>query len=86
MVAGSSSSEDAKIGGMTPAELTLSGRNDDSPPTMRLPCWRLGYWISRRRCERSMKTMNTIIATDMPMMASSVMISIWPLAQRARRC
>ena len=43
MVAGNSSSEEAKIGGMTPEVLILSGRCEASPPYMRLPTWRLGY-------------------------------------------
>ena len=56
-VIGSSSSDEAKIGGMTPEALSFSGRCEASPWNMRLPICRLGYWISRRRCARSMKTM-----------------------------
>ena len=41
-VAGRSSSEDAKIGGMTPEVLSLSGRNEVWPSYMRLPTWRFG--------------------------------------------
>ena len=37
-VVGSSSKDEAKIGGMTPAVLIFSGMNELSPPTMRLPC------------------------------------------------
>ena len=55
-VAGSNSRLEAKIGGITPAVLILSGMNEVSPPLMRLPVWRLGYWTKSRRCERSMKT------------------------------
>ncbi len=36
-VAGSSSRLEAKIGGITPEVLILIGRNEDSPPNMRLP-------------------------------------------------
>ena len=63
-VAGSSSSEEAKIGGITPEVLIFSGRNEVSPPNMRLPTWRLGYCTSSRRCARSMNTMDTITAID----------------------
>ena len=59
-VVGSSSSEEAKIGGMTPEVLSLSGRCEDWPSNMRLPTWRLGYWISSRRWARSMNTMKAI--------------------------
>ena len=37
-VAGSRSSELAKMGGITPAVLIFSGRNELSPPYIRLPC------------------------------------------------
>ena len=62
-VVGSSSSEEAKIGGITPDVLSLSGRCEDWPSNMRLPTWRLGYWISSRRWARSMNTMKAITAT-----------------------
>ncbi len=68
-VVGSSSSEEAKIGGITPEVLSLSGRCEDWPSNMRLPTWRLGYWISSRRWARSMKTMKVITATTMTMTA-----------------
>ena len=60
---GSSSSDEAKIGGMTPEVLSLSGRCEDWPSNIRLPTWRLGYWISSRRCARSMNTMKAMTAT-----------------------
>ncbi len=41
-VAGSSKRLEAKIGGITPEVLIFSGRNEVSPPNMRLPTWRLG--------------------------------------------
>ena len=62
-VLGSSSSEDAKIGGITPDVLSLSGRCEDWPSNIWLPTCRLGYWINSRRCARSMNTMNAITAT-----------------------
>ena len=62
-VVGSNSSEEAKIGGITPEVLSLSGRCEDCPSNMRLPTWRFGYWIRRRRCARSMNTMKAITAT-----------------------
>ena len=61
-VAGSSSSDEAKIGGMTPAVLSFSGRCEVSPWNMRLPTWRFGYWISSRRCARSKKTIRPMTA------------------------
>ena len=42
IVAGRSSSEEAKIGGMTPEVLSFSGRNEVCPSYMRLPTWRFG--------------------------------------------
>ena len=65
MVAGNSSSDEAKIGGMTPAVLILSGRCEASPPYMRLPTWRLGYWTTIRRCAVSTNT-TTATTTTMP--------------------
>ena len=62
MVSGISSSDEAKIGGMTPAVLSLSGRCERSC-CMPRAVWRLGYWISTRRCARSMKQMNSTSAT-----------------------
>ena len=56
-VSGISSSDDAKIGGITPAVLSLIGRCERSCCIPRA-VWRLGYWISTRRCARSMKQMN----------------------------
>ena len=71
-VIGSSSSEEAKIGGMTPEELSFSGRCEASPWNMRLPICRLGYWTSSRRWARSMKTM---AATTASISASSAISS-----------
>src|SRR5262249_12594029 len=48
-VVGSSSSEEAKIGGITPEVLSGSGRCEDCPSNMRLPTGRLGYWMSSGR-------------------------------------
>ena len=61
-VAGSSSSDEAKIGGMTPEVLIFRGRNEVSPPNIRLPTCRFGYCTSSRRCERSMKTIAAVTA------------------------
>ncbi len=58
IVVGINRMDDAKIGGITPETLSLSGRCEDSPPNMRWPTWRLGYWTKRRRWARSMNTMN----------------------------
>ena len=60
MVAGSSSSDEPKITGMTPEVLSLSGRCEVSPWNILLPTWRFGYWISSRRWARSKKTMTAI--------------------------
>jgi hypothetical protein len=68
-VAGSSSSDEAKIGGITPAVFSLSGRCDVSPWNIRLPTWRLGYWISSCRCARSTNTMKAMTAIATMMMA-----------------
>ena len=59
-MAGNISSDDAKIGGITPAALTLSGRCELWPPYIFRPTMRLAYWIGIRRCARSK---NTITAT-----------------------
>ncbi len=57
---------------MTPEVLTFSGMNELSPPMMRLPTWRFGYCTSRRRCERSMKTMKTIAPISTARMTTSM--------------
>ena len=64
-VIGSSSSEEAKIGGITPALLSLSGRCEASPWNMRLPTCRFGYCTSSRRCARSMNTITAITTIAM---------------------
>ena len=64
-VAGSSSSDEAKIGGMTPEVLSFSGRCEASPPNILLPTWRFGYCTRMRRCARSMKTMKVTTPTAM---------------------
>ena len=53
----------AKMGGMTPAVLTFRGRCEASPPYIRLPVWRFGYWTTMRRWARSTKTMKKITPT-----------------------
>ena len=79
MVAGSSSSDEAKIGGMTPAVLSFSGRCEVSPWNMRLPTWRFGYWISSRRCARSKNTIRPMTATANTMMARMMPVEMAPV-------
>ena len=55
-VVGSNSSDEAKIGGITPAVLILSGRCELSACVIFMPTWRFGYWISSRRWARSKNT------------------------------
>ena len=73
MVAGKSSSEEAKIGGITPEVLILSGRCEASPPYILLPTWRLGYWTMIRRCAVSTNT--TTATTSTTPIASAMMNS-----------
>jgi hypothetical protein len=56
-VSGIRSSDEAKIGGITPAVLILIGRCDRSCCIIPRAVWRFGYWISTRRCALSMKQM-----------------------------
>ena len=44
-VIGSNNKADAKIAGITPAVLTLSGKYDASPPNILFPICLLGYCI-----------------------------------------
>ena len=64
-VIGSSSSDDAKIIGITPAVLSLSGRWVLSPPNIFCPTWRFGYCTTMRRWARSTKTIRVITETTM---------------------
>src|SRR5256714_15239251 len=59
-VAGSSSSDEAKIGGITPEGLSLSGRWGGCPPNILFPTWRFGYWVRNLRCARSLETMKAV--------------------------
>ena len=59
---GINSSDEAKIGGITPGTLIFIGRKDWSPPKTLLPCWRFGYWTTILRTERSMKTIKAMTA------------------------
>src|SRR6476646_7423221 len=54
-MAGRYSSEDAKITGMTPAWLTLSGMYVEEPPNILRPTMRRAYCTGIRRCACSMK-------------------------------
>ena len=64
--AGKSSGADrmelAKMTGITPPELTLSGRCVDWPPIILRPTMRLAYCTGMRRSERSTKTMKATTA------------------------
>jgi hypothetical protein len=66
MVVGSSSSDEAKIGGMTPEVLSFSGRCEDSPRTS-VADLALGILDQQPRCARSMNTMKAITATAITM-------------------
>ena len=68
-VVGSNSNDDAKIGGITPEVFSLSGKCEDWPSNIRFPTWRFGYWMRRRRCARSIKTMKAMTATAITMTA-----------------
>ena len=59
-VVGSSSSEDAKIGGITPG-VELERQMRGLPPNMRLPTWR--FDTGSALCARSTNTMKAITAT-----------------------
>ena len=63
MVAGNASNELAKIGGMTPPELTRSGKYEDWPPMTRRPTTRLAYCTGMRRWPPSTRTMKATTAT-----------------------
>ena len=52
----------AKMTGITPPELTFSGRCVDWPPIILRPTMRLAYWTGMRRSERSTKTMKATTA------------------------
>src|SRR2546422_3381856 len=62
MVGGNASSELAKIGGITPPELTRSGKYEDCPPMTRRPTTRLAYCTGMRRCAPSTYTMKATTA------------------------
>src|SRR5882672_4623182 len=62
MVGGNASSELAKIGGITPPELTRSGKYEDCPPMTRRPTTRLAYCTGIRRCAPSTYTMKATTA------------------------
>ena len=57
--------DEAKIGGMTPATLTLSGRCVDCPPYIFRPTTRLAYWTGICRCPRSKKMIAAMTPTTM---------------------
>src|SRR3989339_965945 len=55
IVAGNRINEEAKIGGMTPAELIFRGRCVLWPPYIFLPTTRFAYWIGIRPSGRPKK-------------------------------
>ena len=62
-VAGNMMIDDAKMGGMTPDVLILSGRCVVCPPYIFLPTIRFAYCTGMRRCPVSMNTMTPTTAT-----------------------
>src|SRR4051812_44052914 len=66
-VVGSSSSEDAKIGGTPPEVLSWGGRGEDCPSNILLRTWRFGYGIKSRRGARPTNTRKATTATAMTM-------------------
>ena len=61
---GSTSKLLAKMTGMTPAWLTISGRNWRVPPKTRRPRTCLADWVGMRRCPLVMATTPTTTATN----------------------
>ena len=57
IVIGNARIDDAKMTGMTPPVLTLSGMCVLDPPYIRRPTTRLAYWTVTRRWPRSTKMM-----------------------------
>src|SRR5438876_11012031 len=55
--------EEAKVGGITPEVLILSGRCELCPLYIRRPTMRLAYATWMRRCARSMKMMAATTTT-----------------------
>src|SRR5665811_2602149 len=74
---GRASIEDAKMTGMTPAMLTLSGMYVLVPPYILRPIIRLAYCTGTRRCDCS--TMTTSAMTRKPMRMTMIKTSQRPL-------
>ena len=70
--------------GITPPELTFSGRCVDWPPIILRPTMRLAYCTGMRRSERSTKTMNATTAIIMTMSSTMAMGVKPPQALRRR--
>ena len=88
MVSGISSSDEAKIGGITPAVLTFSGRWLRSCCIAPRAVWRLGYWISTRRCARSMKQMprtKAVAIRTTPAIISGFIVPVRPPSNNCAR-
>jgi hypothetical protein len=94
MVAGNMMIDDAKIGGITPELLILSGKWVLCPPYMRRPTTRLAYWTGIRRCPCSTKMMipttatmstSSVITRKMPISPVDNSWKVWPMATGIRQ-
>src|SRR5678816_2813837 len=68
--AGNMRIDDAKIGGMTPETLILSGRWVCVPPYIFRPTMRFVYWTGIRRCALSKNVIAAIVPMTMARMIS----------------
>ena len=59
-VVGNNKTDEAKITGITPAVLILSGKWELCPPKILFPTCLLGYWTTNLLCPFSIKTINII--------------------------
>src|SRR4029453_3033346 len=83
-VIGKSRRDEAKIGGITPALFSFSGKCEASPWNMRLPTWRLGYCTSSRRWARSMNTITPTTTTHMTKRRKMEVVHSAPWRPRSR--
>ena len=84
-VNGNNSSDDAKIGGITPAVLSFNGKWELSACDICMPIWRLGYWIKRRRWARSKNTMKATTPTATMRMPRIIKGDIRPLRPNSNK-
>ena len=82
IVSGNARIDEAKMTGMTPPVLTLSGMCVLDPPYIRRPTTRLAYWTVTRRWPRSTK----MIAPTTRIISTIRMITEPARAGRARIC